>query len=144
MSLEIASVGMFEYQAPATLNQAAPVQNTWYTLLDTESNVRIYHICVGVEDTNETLEVQITIDGETIAADDEACTHSNTYHAWIFPNAINRTDLVKLIIHTTTDVSIYKGFLIEGKSVKVEVRKTTAAGAGNLVGICVYGELRKV
>ena len=33
-------------------------------------------------------------------------------------------------------------FIIEGKSVKVEVRKTTAAGAGNLTGIVAYGVLK--
>ena len=143
MSLSIASKAMFEFQTPATLNQAAPVQNTWYTILDTTKNVRIYDIAVNVEDTNETLEVQVTIDGQTIGANDEACTHSTQYFALMKLEAISRVCEMILVSEAVHD-DAFKSFVLEGKSVKVEVRKTTAAGAGNLTGIVAYGVLKSI
>lgn len=129
---------IWEYQAPAVLNQAAPVQNTWYTLLDTTSNCRILEVVVNVEDANETLEVKITIDGETIQADDLAATHSTDYYAYIYNSGVTRLDYVKLIAYATEMPAAKNAFMIEGRSIKIEIRKTTATGAGNLTGICTY------
>lgn len=131
-----------EYQTPATLNQAAPVQNTWYTILDTTLYCRVWRIAVNVEDTNETLEVRITIDGEVIPSDGYNATHSTDYHIVLMPDAINRTDEIEFTSETRMEYA--QGFLIEGHSVKVEVRKTTAAGVGNLTGIVMYGVLTDV
>lgn len=131
---------MFEYQAPATLNQANPVQNTWYLILDTTKYVRLYGISVNIEDTNETLECRVTIDGETLGIAANAATHSTNYYAKFLPGAISRVN--NLYINEITFP--YKAFLLEGHSVKVEVRKTTAAGTGNLTGIVVYGVLKEI
>ena len=126
---------MFEYQTPATLNQANPVKDTWYDILPATANVKIYLIGVCVEDANETLEVQVIIDGETIAADNEACTHSQSYAGYLSANAVTRIDTIKL----NQDMGRYRNIGIEGKSVQVQVRKTTEAGAGNLSCIVCYG-----
>ena len=141
MSLELGQPMMFEYQTPATLNQAAPVQNTWYTILDTTKNCRVYAIAVNIEDTNETLECQVTIDGETMAGYAQSATHSTAYFGRIYPEPIARLDYMSLDTLAETRAGNL-GFLIEGKSIKVEVRKTTAAGAGNLTGIVTYGILK--
>lgn len=127
----------YEYQDPAVLNQAAPVQNTWYTLLDTTNHCRIQVIGINVEDANETLDLKITVDGETINTA-VAATHSTNYYPYVYVNAITQAPAISF--PTTVNARAY---IIEGHSVKVELRKTTAAGAGNLTGIVVYGVLKR-
>jgi hypothetical protein len=129
--------GMFEYQAPAILNQAAPIQNTWYTLLDTTPNARIYGIGVNIEDANETLELRITVDSQILLST-KAATHSTTYTIKNEYNAVTRT--VVLIADTNqSQLALGITFICEGHSVKIEIRKTTATGAGNLMGVVSYG-----
>ena len=90
-------VAMFEYQAPAVLNQAAPVQNTWYTILDTTPNVRIYDIVINVEDVDESLDVRVTIDGEILPMGSVvAAIHSTNYAVHRYPDAITQGDNVYL------------------------------------------------
>ena len=130
MSYELNNGHIYEYQTPATLNQAAPVQNTWYTLLDTTTNARIYEIAINIEDDNETLEVQATIDGETMQAVSLAANHSTEHWCYKRASAIGQNDAIAI---TSTDaLNKQAAFILEGKSVKIEVRKTTAAGAGSL------------
>ena len=128
---------IFEYQTPATLDQAAPVQNTWYTILPTTSNVLIHHIATNIEDTNETVEIQITIDGETITGS-VAQTHSDNYYWFWAADAISQTD----VMESSNDIRYATNQVIQGKSIKIEARKTTAAGVGNLTGIVIYGVLK--
>ena len=125
-----------EYQAPATLNQAAPVTDTWYVILDTTENGVIYQVSVNVEDANEDLEVRITIDGEVLTHSGWTANHSTTYYIYLFADAINRSDR---LYHSTDFRLILYHAPLGGHSVKVEVRKTTATGAGNLMGIVEYG-----
>ena len=133
-------VAMFEYQAPAVLNQAAPVQNTWYTILDTTRCVCVYQIGVGVEDTDETLECQITVDGETIAAVGRVSLHSTELGVYVKASSITLVD--NAIITPIANV-LGVTMVVEGHSVKVQVRKTTATGIGNLTGIVTWGQLAK-
>lgn len=130
-------ISIWEYQAPATLDQAAPVQNTWYTILDTTLNARLLTIAVNVEDTNEDLQVQVIVDGETIEANSPAtCVHSTRYFCTMTVNPITLVDYIEL---TPTVLHYFRSFILEGKSTKVQVRKTTANGTGNLTGIVTYG-----
>jgi hypothetical protein len=117
------------------LNQAAPVQNTWYTILDTTTDVMIYDITVNVEDANETLEVRLTIDSEMYTGS-IAATHSTEYEVAMRTAAITRSTYLE--INGGVDWEPYNAFTVIALSVKVEVRKTTAAGAGNLTGIVNY------
>jgi hypothetical protein len=119
------------------LNQAAPVQNTYYAILDTTTDCRVYTIGVNIEDANESLSLQLTVDGETIAPDNFAATHSTDYRGSLVFSAITRVDQMEL--DAMTNVQLRPSFVVEGKSVKVELRKTTAAGAGNLTGVVLYG-----
>ena len=129
----------YKYQTSSLL-QAAPVQNTDYTILDTTENCIIYQVAVNIEDTNETLDLTLTIDGETTITTGVACDHSNSYYLFKRANAITRVmdyTLIKTAATATDDMSAY---IIMGKSIKIEVSKTTAAGAGNLTGIVIYGQ----
>ena len=139
MSLKLPHKAIFEYQTPATIDQAAPVQNTWYTLLDTTKNCRVYSAGCNIEDTNETLQMRFTVDGEVIPVTGLATAHSTSCEVKRTLNPIAQTEAMEL---TNTAQTFEKAFLIDGKSIKVELRKTTAAGVGNLTGIVTYGILK--
>lgn len=118
---------MIQHQADAYLNQAAPVQNTWYEVLAATEDVRIISIGGVILVAGETVEGEVTVDGQTIAINAaafgagngrEACNRypSQTYLFW----------------GDEGDNPASRSFLLEGQSVRVRIRKTTAAGAGNL------------
>ena len=131
--------GVFQYQAPATLNQAAPVQNTWYTILNNTPNCRVYNVSVNVEDTNETLQLRVEVDGQVYNSVGVACTHSTLYYPYHFPDSINLGASIGLTA-TVGDMQ-RRAFVVEGRNIKIQVRKTTATGAGNLTGLVSYGVL---
>ena len=131
---------MFEHQDPALLSQPNPVQNTWYTVLDTTRNVRVYNIAIGVGTANETLEIRVTLDG-TAYTGSLAATFGTTYYAVMDPNAIAQ---VLQVNPSATAYNWYRAFLMEGHSVMIEVRKTTVTGAGNLLALVEYGVLTPV
>jgi hypothetical protein len=113
------------HQHDATLAQANPVQNTWYTVLDTTQNVRLISIWVQIEDVDESVQVRITIDGITLIG--------------VSPLVADSQDFVNLSYAGTDALTIastvgylYKAFFLEGRSVKVEIRKITNAGNGDL------------
>ena len=120
---------VFEHQPDAILNQAAPVQNTWYTVLE-ETNVRVNMIAISIATTGEDLEVQITRDGEL-----DVCLAGVTVN----PAASHRAYLAtynygnRTIVGASggTQMAMINSFF-EARSVKIEVRKVTANGAGNL------------
>jgi hypothetical protein len=129
---------IWEYQAPAVLNQAAPVQNTWYYVLGTVTvpvaNCRVIAIGINIEDTNETLECDALVDGETIPSS-TACTQSTPYFGYLYPEPITRID--NLVFANDTRI-LWKSHLFDGRRVQVRVRKTTAAGVGNLIATVMY------
>ena len=130
-------IQLYETQARSQLNQAGPVQNTWYDLLPATDNARVYKASVNIEDVNETLECQAIVDGVTIPAVALACNHSTNYYITVKMDAITRT--IYMEISATAADSNRVAFILEGLSVQIQVRKTTAAGAGNLTGVCFYG-----
>lgn len=71
----------YTLQDDAALVQAAPVQNIWYTVLDTKTNVRIYSIVPIVWTADETLEVRITTKKRTFTGSFNA---TNTTYYWAF------------------------------------------------------------
>jgi len=129
---------IYEYQTPVTLNQVSPVQNTYYTVLDVTGGVHVYGYDINVEDTNETLESRITIDGSTISDITRACTHSTGYSYRRAPDPVNLIDQV--YPDGVPDVN-FRSILFEGVAIKIELRKTTAAGTGNLTAMVQYSIL---
>ena len=126
---------MWERQALATLNQAAPVQNTYYDILPVTTDVRVYDLGLNVEDTNETIGDRLTVDGVVITGT-IAATHSTKYESSIRSDPINRGMFME--INGGANWEPYRAFITEGKSVQYEFRKTTAAGVGNLTGVVNY------
>jgi len=125
---------VFQHQAPAILNQAGPVQDTWYTILDTTRNVRIYEIYGRIDTADETVEGRIIVDGQTITITAINLTFGTTYFA-------RRTASIAAETYYWDDTITQKEspYLFEGRSIQVQIRKTTALGAGNLRGLVVYG-----
>jgi hypothetical protein len=125
----------FEHQPDATLSKENPDQNQWYTVLDSKKNCRIYAVTVLVWTTNETLEVRITIDGQVLVGSVEA-THTTYYyvHHKLYAAATSALAIdgnVFLLGHYAP---------IEGREVKVEVRKTTNSGSGTLDARVTYAK----
>ncbi len=125
----------FEHQQDATLSQANPAKDTWYTGLDSKKNCRVYAVTVLVWTTNETLEVRVTIDGQVLVGSVEAAhttyyyVHHKLYAAAALALAIDGN--VFLLGHYAP---------LEGREVKVEVRKTTETGTGTLDARVVYAK----
>lgn len=128
-----------EQQADATLDQAAPVQSTYYTLLDTTKNARIYSIMVLIQTTNETLQVKITVDGEIWISTATACVAATPNYYYKTGHVVQGSLVTAGAIPYLDGVVGFR-YPLEGRSIKVEVQKTTVAGAGNLQGRVVYAK----
>ena len=124
---------VFQHQPDAVLVQAAAVQNTWYTILNTTKNCRLIGVTIQMETANETIAVRITANNVSLT-DDIVATAGTPYAANIQHNNV----VGDSIILASGAVDAYFGaFIIEG-TVKVEMRKTTAAGANVLKGRVMY------
>lgn len=131
---EMIDLTTFEQQTDVTLNQANPVQNTWYTFLGTTKNVRLMDVRVKVATTGETLEGKLTVDGQTETLTAVAASNDADYGPRKTRDSANLFQLDR-------DWFNYPlAFLLEGRSVKGEVRKTTATGTGNLISRVKYGK----
>lgn len=119
------------HQADATLSQAAPVQNTYYTILDTSKNVKVYIIACSVADTGETLQVTITIDGQTYTGS-QAAVAGTLYSCFI-----GRDGAIGFA-SGNQNVALYAP--LTARSLKVQIKKTTAAGAGTITGRVIYAK----
>ena len=125
-------------------SQAGAAQNTWYTALE-GANIAVNSFAVGCTVADETLEVQVTIDGVVISsAGAVACTFGvNPY-----------SNLPAIVVCTTGAAVFTQGAAaaavtsldsglpwLKGKAVKIEVRKTTAGGASAVTGKGVYHQI---
>ena len=122
-----------------TESAAPPVVNTYYDST-TLINARIYNILCAVEDTDETLEVRIVVDGHTIPPLAFAATHSTEYACKIQNYVLTDTQAV-IIEAAHTDISELKGYLCEGNSIVVSIRQTTDTGDGILKLLVDWGQL---
>jgi hypothetical protein len=112
-----------EYQTKASLEQAPPVQNTWYTLLDTITNTELLYIAMtqlNDESAAKSCQVRITVDGQTLTSASVSLNHNTTYYAYILPYGT-------LTISSNVFLAHY-GYPLISKSVKVEVRLADTAG----------------
>ena len=128
---------VFKHQPDATLDQADPVQNTWYTIID-EKNCQIIGISVTVLVADETLEVQFIVDGVTIPGAGSPVTAGTTMYVYLL---VSTPTQAKILLSSTSAYGSYNAFIIEGRSVKVQIRKTTAAGNGNLQGCVAWNKM---
>lgn len=125
----------WQHQPDAVLNQANPVQNTWYPVLVATDDVRLIGGAVAIITTGEDIQTRITVDGVVYPAT-QAAVAGITYH---FVKAIDYVSSYLTLDATQYDNSFT--FLVEGQTVSVEVRKTTANGVGNLRGCAMWARL---
>jgi len=94
----------------------------------------LYLLYIEVLTTGETLECRVTIDGTAYLLNAGLVAGANTiYYVTI---RISHTNQISA---GTTTLQAFRNTGYWFKSLKVEVRKTTNAGAGNLIGACHYG-----
>jgi len=113
----------YEHQADAAISQANPVSTTLYTVLDTTKNVRIISIEAMITwavDQPSPLEVVVTVDGVSIIFNrDNPVTATEYFGEWYGNKAGG--DLIAFAAGTTA-----RPFLLEGRSIKVQIRVTWA------------------
>jgi len=122
----------YQFQTPAELNQASPVQNQWYTVLDT-TNALLLQMAVMIYTTSETLEIKITLDGE-VSTTSLAATNDTVYG---FAYRVH-PEVTQPVFQAGLDYTQF--VLIPTRIFKVEVRKTTANGTGRLRSRVVYAK----
>lgn len=108
-----------EHQPDAYLIQANPVSGQKYVVLDTTKSVRIIGLYAKItwETTQPTLlEVYITIDGQPLKVSETDPVSGDLYHV--------NTALVGDGFTFGPDYMARRAFLIEGRSVKIEVAIT--------------------
>ena len=116
-------------QDPISFAQAAPVLNTWYVVLPaTGRYTKIQVIVIGVGVANETLEIEITIDGFIYPSAALAAVAGNGYNI-VGPNVLGQLH-GRLITEPPLNMT--------GHDVQIRMRKTTALGAGDLLAAIRY------
>jgi len=115
----------WELQPDISLNQAAPVQDQWYTVLDTTEDVQIHQIFLYLGTTGETLQLRVTVDGIVFTPSIAANAGTGYY---VRKHGYNVDELEIM----ATSYLTYTPTFLEGRSVKIEARKTTANGNDNL------------
>ena len=120
----------WELQNPAYLAQAAAVQNTWYTVLNTILPGKILNIWELMGTLAETIEMRITIDG-TVYNGARAAVAGTNYFTYI-RGGLGGYE----IFFDGVTIGAYQH--LEYETLHVEIRKTTANGANPLYGACIY------
>jgi len=132
---------LYVHQVPAALAQANPVSGTKYTVLDTTPNARIIDIFVEVIWTVQPtpLEVHITIDGQALIITKTNPVSGTDYFAMVTSGEL--VTVQPLLTDAELSSAHYRPFLLEGRSVKVEV-ETTGGTVQNLNARVVYAAVR--
>jgi len=129
----------WELQVDATLNVVA-VQNTWYTILPTTEDVRILEMMFQLTGFAETIEYELTVDGSTRVGT-EACI---VLPAEYYPIVGYRYPDANLLKFRTVDRNAALYQAVEGHSVRIRMRKTTAAGATTVQAVVFWERLIQV
>lgn len=122
----------WRYQEVAWIAQAAAVQNTWYVVLAaTGVYTYLHHVAINMTANNETLEIEVTIDGRVIVTQ-VAAVAGNIYQLMFNsnPSIVNDFSLQGEHIRNTLQ--------LEGHNVQIRARKTTVVGAGTLNCKCQF------
>jgi len=123
-------------QADATLNQANPVSNTEYTVLDTTRNVRISGLALQRNGgTVSDIRFIMTIDGQTIHHLQNAPADGTFYYA---KKDSSTTELLQLM--DTSDYCRYTDELYTGRHIKITARCTWTVQPTSLVARVKYSK----
>lgn len=125
--------------------QPGAVQNTWYTVLD-DSNIDVYGIGFGITVANETVALRVTVDGN-VFIDAGGAVLLFAGNAWAnLLSTLVVTSGVPVLNYSASGAICYicntQGWpmWLRGRTVRIEIRKTTNGGASALRCILVYGK----
>ena len=113
---------VWQYQADVVISQAAPVQNTWYNIMSAVKNVKIISIAVKVATADETLQLRINTDGQTNTPERAA-----TAGGWYYLSNDQSAEAWNL-----SATAYYVPSVLEARTITLDIRKTTALGAGTI------------
>lgn len=121
------------HQADAKLTETPPTSGTKYTVLAATGKVRIISIYAKVTWTvqPDPLEVHVTVDGQTLRFQKADPVSATNYYAVFAADSTQNWQVLQ-----TTDEKA-RAFLLEGRSVKVEV-ETTGGTVSELACIVKY------
>jgi len=128
-------------QPDAFVDQAAPVQNTWYPWsiagvdLGTKKNVVVYAVLPQVQTANETLEVRLYCDDLPVKTGAGSCTAGTAYYVYLASSTGGDP-----IIGSSRGTLGLQYTPIWLRKFSCGIRKTTATGAGNLQLRVIYGK----
>lgn len=129
---------------PLSFTQAGAVQNTWYTAFS-GVDVVFGALGIGITVANETVEARFTIDGTTINVTAGAALlfatnkFTNCLTALVLTSGVPAVTLAAAAA-TLAAPAVTPETWLKGKSVKIEVRKTSAGGASAIQVFGVYGQ----
>jgi len=126
-SLRQTRAPMYRQEDDEAISQANPVSATLYTVLDTVKNCRLISISCNITwavTQPDPLEVVVTIDGQTLTFSFTNPVSATDYVATIAANLA--PDAQPLVEATALTPDRYRPFILEGHSVKVQVRVTWA------------------
>lgn len=126
------------HKTTAILNQAAAVQNTWYTVLDTVSKVEVDFITIAMQTLAENLECRATVDGVVYTGVQASAIAGQIYHV---ARVLENVDGITMTVSIYTLMAKLNDSW-KCRSFKFEVRKTSANGANELRGRVMYGLFR--
>ena len=132
-------------QTALSFTQAGAVQNTWYTAFS-GTNVVFSALGIGITVADETVEARITIDGIVIpvTAGLALLFASNKFTNCLSTPLVLTTGVPVLTLGaaaaTLSAPFVTPETWLKGKSVKIEVRKTTAGGASAIQVFGLYGK----
>ena len=134
--VDLSGVQLYEKLPRATIDQAPPVKNQWYTVLDINVPFRGIYLSMKQDNTDssaQTINMQVTIDGVVMTAAADAPGADNIVnYFYIGPTA-------DALVSTTTVFNPQYYEDVRGNSIKVEVRMTGDPGtAEHLFGYFQY------
>jgi len=125
-----------EMQPVLNFVQPAPVINIWYTVLDTERDPRLLKAVFRVLTTGESIQVRLIIDGQIWDSQAVAAVAGTWYY-------VMYSSSMPDYLYLTATTAMWAGYtFLEGRSVQVQMRKTTANGAGDLEATLMRGLYR--
>lgn len=120
------------------MDQAAPNQNQWYTVVDIGIPCFLSSVTAYVMTVNETLELEITLDGQVYEENGGwGANFGTVYHINI--SRLGNVFWLDAIAGAANNIDANSGLYLN--SLLIRLRKVTAAGAGNLRSSVIGGVL---
>ncbi len=133
-------LSIFDWEAPSSIQQGAPVNGTWYPVHDIDVPHRVKLAVFSILDTGETLELELTISGNAPIVIVAAALADAINKVFENEGPQNVTEFTVEDFNSEHRVS----YLFDCHSLLVRVRKTTANGVGDLNAKIQWGRLEAV